>query len=184
MFRYSARYSGRLSLFVYLLCFYLFSLEYKQGVFNFTKKATLVFAILHLIHFVYLSLSVFLNDLPIVPYKLLGGFIAYLLIIIYPFIIDKISNSIFHIIYFYYVGIVMAMTYIARIKGEFIGAPTELFHYVGLSLVLLSFIILNLVKPIISIKYDPAEVSLKLVIFPKHPTLCKSGTEFMLLVFG
>ena len=35
----------------------------------------------------------------------------------------------------------MAMTYIARIKGEFIGAPTELFHYVGLSLVLLSFII-------------------------------------------
>ena len=89
----------------------------------------------------YLSLSVFLNDLPIVPYKLLGGFIAYLLIIIYPLIIDKISNSIFHIIYFYYVGIVMAMTYIARIKGEFIGAPTELFHYVGLSLVLLSFII-------------------------------------------
>ena len=141
VFRYSARYSGRLSLFVYLLCFYLFSLEYKQGIFNFTKKVTLVFAILHLIHFVYLSLSVFLNDLPIVPYKLLGGFIAYLFIIIYPLVIDKISNSIFHIIYFYYVGIVMAMTYIARIKGEFIGAPTELFHYVGLSLVLLSFII-------------------------------------------
>ena len=83
IFRLSARYSGRLSLFVYLLCFYLFSLEYKRGVFNFTKKVTLVFAILHLIHFVYLSLSVFLNDLPIVPYKLLGGFIAYLFIIIY-----------------------------------------------------------------------------------------------------
>ena len=140
-FRYSARYSGRLSLIVYLYCFYVFSREFERNKYNKTKKVVLLFSVLHLIHFIYLAFSVWLNELPIIPYKLLGGFIAYILIIIYPFLIDKIKKTIYHIIYFYYVGIVMAVTYLARIKGEFIGAPTELFHYFGFSIVILIFIL-------------------------------------------
>ena len=140
-FRYSARYSGRLSLIVYLYCFYVFSREFERNKYNKTKKVVLLFSILHLIHFIYLAFSVWLNELPIIPYKLLGGFIAYVLIIIYPLLIDKIKKTIYHIIYFYYVGIVMAVTYLARIKGEFIGAPTELFHYFGFSIVILIFIL-------------------------------------------
>jgi|TARA_B110000305_G_scaffold49482_2_gene53334 hypothetical protein len=35
----------------------------------------------------------------------------------------------------------MAMTYVARIKGEFVGAPTELFYFIGLGLVSFSFFI-------------------------------------------
>ena len=140
-FRYSARYSGRLSLIVYLYCFYVFSKEFEGNKYNKTKKVVLLFSVLHLIHFIYLAFSVWLNELPIIPYKLLGGFIAYILIIIYPFLIDKIKKTIYHIIYFYYVGIVMAVTYLARIKGEFIGAPTELFHYFGFSIVILIFIL-------------------------------------------
>lgn len=140
-FRYSARYSGRLSLIVYLYCFYVFSKEFEGNKYNKTKKVVLLFSILHFIHFIYLAFSVWLNELPIIPYKLLGGFIAYILIIIYPLLIDKIKKTIYHIIYFYYVGIVMAVTYLARIKGEFIGAPTELFHYFGFSIVILIFIL-------------------------------------------
>ena len=140
-FRYSARYSGRLSLIVYLYCFYVFSKEFEGNKYNKTKKVVLLFSVLHLIHFIYLAFSVWLNELPIIPYKLLGGFIAYILIIIYPFLIDKIKKTIYHIVYFYYVGIVMAVTYLARIKGEFVGAPTELFHYFGFSIVILIFIL-------------------------------------------
>ena len=140
-FRYSARYSGRLSLIVYLYCFYVFSREFERNKYNKTKKVVLLFSVLHLIHFIYLAFSVWLNELPIIPYKLLGGFIAYILIIIYPFLIDKIKKTIYHIVYFYYVGIVMAVTYLARIKGEFVGAPTELFHYFGFTIVILIFIL-------------------------------------------
>jgi hypothetical protein len=140
-FRYSARYSGRLSLIVYLYCFYVFSREFERNKYNKTKKVVLLFSVLHLIHFIYLAFSVWLNELPIIPYKLLGGFIAYILIIIYPLLIDKIKKTIYHIIYFYYVGIVIAVTYLARIKGEFVGAPTELFHYFGFSIVILIFIL-------------------------------------------
>ena len=140
-FRYSARYSGRLSLIVYLYCFYVFSKEFEGNKYNKTKKVVLLFSVLHLIHFIYLAFSVWLNELPIIPYKLLGGFIAYILIIIYPLLIDKIKKTIYHIIYFYYVGIVIAVTYLARIKGEFVGAPTELFHYFGFSIVILIFIL-------------------------------------------
>jgi hypothetical protein len=140
-FRYSARYSGRLSLIVYLYCFYVFSREFERNKYNKTKKVVLLFSVLHLIHFIYLAFSVWLNELPIIPYKLLGGFIAYILIIIYPLLIDKIKKTIYHIVYFYYVGIVMAVTYLARIKGEFVGAPTELFHYFGFTIVILIFIL-------------------------------------------
>ena len=140
-FRYSARYSGRLSLIVYLYCFYVFSKEFEGNKYNKTKKVVLLFSVLHIIHFIYLAFSVWLNELPIIPYKLLGGFIAYVLIIIYPLLIDKIKKTIYHIIYFYYVGIVIAVTYLARIKGEFVGAPTELFHYFGFSIVILIFIL-------------------------------------------
>ena len=140
-FRYSARYSGRLSLIVYLYCFYVFSKEFEGNKYNKTKKVVLLFSVLHLIHFIYLAFSVWLNELPIIPYKLLGGFIAYILIIIYPLLIDKIKKTIYHIIYFYYVGIVIAVTYLARIKGEFVGAPTELFHYFGFTIVILIFIL-------------------------------------------
>ena len=41
--------------------------------------------------------------------------------------------------YFYYVGFVMAMTFLARIRGEFLGADPEVFHFIGLGIVLISF---------------------------------------------
>jgi hypothetical protein len=62
------------------------------------------------------------------------------MIIIYPFIIEKIKKQIYHLIYFYYVGIVMLMTYVARIKGEFVGAEPEIFHKIAFVFLILVFL--------------------------------------------
>lgn len=133
IFRYAARYSGRLSFAIYLLCFFNFLEEFKESsLLMKTKKSTYVFALMHLIHFGFLAMSVYLNDLPIVPIKLTGGFLAYQAIIFYPFFIEKIKRNGFHFIYFYYVGFVMAMTFLARIRGDFEGADPSIFHYIGL----------------------------------------------------
>jgi hypothetical protein len=35
----------------------------------------------------------------------------------------------------------MAMTYLARIKGEFVGANPEAFHFIGFSIIIILFIV-------------------------------------------
>jgi hypothetical protein len=78
VFRYAARYSGRFSFVLYLLAFYWFILEHTLNLpLIRTKKWVSVFSIMHVIHFGFLAASVGLNDLPIVPIKLIGGFMAY-----------------------------------------------------------------------------------------------------------
>ena len=140
-FRLSARYSGRLSLVIYLTCFYFFTFSFiKKKSETELKNSIILFCFLQYIHFIYLSLAVYLNDLPIIPVRLTGGFIAYLMILIYPFIISKIKNIIYHLVYFYYVGIVMAITILGRIRGTFEGANPEVSHYIGLSAIILGFI--------------------------------------------
>tara|TARA_B100001175_G_scaffold43369_1_gene32593 strand:+ start:197 stop:769 length:573 start_codon:yes stop_codon:yes gene_type:complete len=141
IFRLSARYSGRLSLVVYLICFYQFTFSFlKKKSEKKLKDSIIVFCFLHYIHFIYLTLAVYLNNIPIIPARLAGGFIAYLMILIYPFIISKIKKIIYHLIYFYYVGIVMAVTILGRVRGDFEGAEPEFFHYLGLASVILGFI--------------------------------------------
>ena len=141
VFRYSARYSGRLSLIIYLYCFYKFYRAFlKSDNLKRVKDLVFIFGVLHVIHFGFLALSVYLNNLPIIPVKITGGALAYLMIIIYPFIIEKIKKHIYHLIYFYYVGIVMLMTYVARIKGDFEGAEPEIFHKIAFVFLILVFL--------------------------------------------
>ena len=141
VFRYSARYSGRLSLIIYLYCFYKFYRAFlKSDNLKRVKDLVFIFGVLHVIHFGFLALSVYLNNLPIIPVKITGGALAYLMIIIYPFIIEKIKKPIYHLIYFYYVGIVMLMTYVARIKGDFEGAEPEIFHKIAFVFLILVFL--------------------------------------------
>ena len=141
VFRYSARYSGRLSLIIYLYCFYKFYKAFlNSDNLKRVKDLVFIFGVLHVIHFGFLALSVHLNNLPIIPVKITGGALAYLMIIIYPFIIEKIKKHIYHLIYFYYVGIVMLMTYVARIKGDFEGAEPEIFHKIAFVFLILVFL--------------------------------------------
>ena len=141
VFRYAARYSGRLSLVMYLLCFFLFKeASLKNKSLEITKKALGIFAIMHVIHFIFLAFSMHLNEVPIIPTRMAGGFIAYLMIVVYPFYINKINRKVYHLIYFYYVGFVMLMTYISRIRGQFVGANPEMFHFIAMGVLILCLV--------------------------------------------
>ncbi|MDA7501968.1 hypothetical protein N8482_01715 [Chitinophagales bacterium] len=106
-----------------------------------TRSLTAVFAVLHYIHLFLLLMNVKLNMVTLIPYKVAGGILAYLMILLYPIFFERIKNKkAIHAIYFLYVGFVMAMTYVARMGGKFEGASPELFHKVGLGLVLASMI--------------------------------------------
>lgn len=141
-FRHAARYSGRLSLFVFLYTFYLFAssrpepIKENQSLRNFI----ILFAILHLIHFGFLSMSVYLNSIPLETPKVIGGALAYLMIVAAPFKLHQVSFKL-QLVYFYYVSLVMAMTIVARLKGELEGADPSWFHYFGLGLVILCAIL-------------------------------------------
>lgn len=143
IFRHAARYSGRLSLLMYLFSFYYFANGYQQQPpLQGTRKLVTIFCVMHFIHLLFLLQNVYLNNISLVPVKLAGGFLAYLMILVYPFIINRVGKRpIIHMIYFYYVGLVMTLTYLARIKGNFEGALPSMFHYIGLLLVILCFVI-------------------------------------------
>lgn len=142
-FRLSARFSGRLSLFVFLITIWHFtrsSLKSEEELSK-TRTLTAVFALMHYIHLFLLLMNVNLNSVTLIPHKLAGGILAYLMILFYPIFFDRIKNTkAVHSVYFLYVGFVMAMTYIARLNGEFEGASPELFHKIGLGLVLGSMV--------------------------------------------
>ena len=144
IFRYAARFSGRFSFSLYLISLLSFLKFYtKNHTIVFTKKVLGVFSLIHLIHFCFLATSIYLNSIPIIPYRLAGGFIAYIMIIIYPFYIEKVKNKILHFIYFYYVGFIMIMTYIARIRGNFKGAEPEMFHYLAITFLIITLIVFS-----------------------------------------
>lgn len=137
-FRYAARYSGRLSMFVFLYTFYLFAMSYPQPISNNYKLRNfiIVFAILHMIHFVFLATNVFLNGIPLQPIKLAGGFLAYVMIVVAPFKLHQMRFK-FQLVYFYYVTLVMLLTYVARVKGDFEGAEPFWLHFFMLAILIL-----------------------------------------------
>lgn len=137
-FRYAARYSGRLSLIVFLYTFYLFAMAHPKSIKENQQLRNYItlFAVLHLIHFGFLAMSVYLNAIPLETTKVIGGALAYLMIIIAPFKLYQIGFR-FQLIYFYYVSLVMALTLVARIKGDFEGAEPFWLHYLGLGVIVL-----------------------------------------------
>lgn len=141
-FRYAARYSGRFSLLVFLYSFWIFTKSYPKSFITDknVKKSINIFAVIHLIHFFFLAMSVYLNNIQLEVVKVLGGALAYSMIVFAPFKLDKLSVK-FSFIYFYYVSIVMALTYVARIKGDFEGAEPFWFHYIALLVIVLCAIV-------------------------------------------
>ena len=143
LFKLAARYSGRLSLVIFLLCFFIFAFHLKHlHNSELLKKALTLFAVLHVIHFGFLATNIYLNALPIEVERLVGGVLAYLMIIIAPFKFETIKFSL-KLVYFYYVSFVMLMTYIARINGGFEGAEPFWFHYVAIGLIVGSTLFLS-----------------------------------------
>lgn len=142
-FRFAARFSGRLSLFIFLIAIWQFARSTpscKEELIK-TRTLTAVFALMHYIHLFLLMMNVKLNVVTLIPQKLAGGILAYLMILLYPIFFERIKHKkAIHAIYFLYVAFVMAMTYISRINGEFKGASPELFHKLGLGLIITAMV--------------------------------------------
>ena len=136
-FRHAARYSGRLSAVVFLFTFYQFASSFPARVEANTQLRNwlMLFAVLHVIHFGFLAANVYLNTVPLEVPKLAGGFLAYLMIVIAPFKLHQLKFK-FQLVYFYYVSLVMILTYVARIKGDFEGAEPFWFHYLSISVLI------------------------------------------------
>lgn len=150
--RLSARYSGRLSLFFFLATFLLTSLnwskrrkEFKQ---NFVGLIS-IFSLLHFIHLLFLTTNIYLNEIELIPFKLLGGGLGYLTLLIYPWLLkSKNPPAWLDYFYFYYLLLIMAFTILSRLSGAFEGAEPSPLHYLGLILIGITLVIhlLNLKK--------------------------------------
>lgn len=142
-FRLAARYSGRLSLMVFLLPFgfYLQNPTHNKDIFALFAGLR-VFAVLHAIHFGFLAANVVTNAIALVPVKLTGGALAYLMILILPFFQHKVQKQSWILdLYFFYVGVVMSVTYLSRIKGDFEGSQPSAVHYLALGILVFFLLI-------------------------------------------
>lgn len=133
-FKFAARYSGRLSALVFFTAAYHFLRQLRSTRdFNTTSSWLRIFAILHLIHFGFLATNIYLNDIPIIPVRLAGGALAYLLIVLAPFRFLAWRGWM-QSLYFFYVNLVVFLTYLARVEGKFPGAEPNDWHSLGLGL--------------------------------------------------
>lgn len=119
------RFSGRISLLIFSLIF-LFQNHKHLNVKNIlSEKYFLIFAIAHGIHLLELLSFVYLSGTPLIPIRLAGGFLAYVLIFIMPyaqsmFERNKLSLKTFSsltLIYLYYVWFIFFMSYLPRVRG-------------------------------------------------------------------
>ncbi|MEM9849523.1 MAG: hypothetical protein AAF847_16670 [Bacteroidota bacterium] len=141
-FRLAARYSGRLSALVFLYTFFLYARSHPKPLADNIQVRQFIqlFAILHLIHFGFLAMSVYLNAIPLETVKVIGGALAYSMIVLAPFLLHKVKPW-GQMVYFYYVSLVMILTYVARIKGEFEGAATTWVHFAVFGTLLIAAVV-------------------------------------------
>jgi hypothetical protein len=119
------RYSGRVSLAIFSLIF-LF-----QNHRHISLKAILsdqyysLFAIAHGIHLIQLMCYVYLSGNELIPVRLAGGFIAYVIIFIMPYAqrlheknrLSQIQFNRFGLLYTYYIWFIFFMSYLPRVRG-------------------------------------------------------------------
>ena len=120
------RYSGRASLAIFSLIFLFQNHRYIPVKRILSEQYFSIFAIAHGIHLIQLLTFVYLSDNELIPIRLAGGFLAYLLIFTMPYaqhLVEhyKISIKLFStltLIYQYYVWFIFFMTYLPRVRGE------------------------------------------------------------------
>jgi hypothetical protein len=120
-FQTAARISGRISL-AYFTLLFLYTAWKQQN------KATDLalfgsFAIVHVIHWCLLATFIYLSGTELIPIRLAGGVVAYLLTVLYPILLwrnlgsDGLRQKI-RTAHLYFVWFVMFMTYLSRVKQE------------------------------------------------------------------
>ena len=119
------RFSGRLSLFLFSAIFLLYN---KTDTIQtwLSRKFYLLFAIVHGIHLVELLSYVYLSGTILIPYRVAGGFLAYLYIFLMPVFVHyfdsgRISTKTFstlQTVFVYYVWLIFFLTYLPRVQGK------------------------------------------------------------------
>jgi len=120
------RFSGRVSLAIFSLIFLFQNHRYLNVKNILSEKYFSIFAIAHGIHLIQLLCYTYLSGHQLIPVRLTGGFLAYVLIFIMPyaqrlFEKNKLTLKQFStltLIYLYYVWFVFFMTYLPRVRGE------------------------------------------------------------------
>lgn len=119
------RFSGRASLLIFSLIFLFQNHKHLNVKSILSEKYFLIFAIAHGIHLIELLSFVYLSGNPLIPIRLAGGFLAYVLIFMMPyaqsmFERNKLSLKTFSsltLIYLYYVWFIFFMSYLPRVRG-------------------------------------------------------------------
>jgi len=119
------RFSGRASLLIFSLIFLFQNHKHLKVKSILSEKYFFIFAIAHGIHLVELLSFVYLSGNPLIPIRLAGGFLAYVLIFMMPyaqsmFERNKLSLKAFSsltLIYLYYVWFIFFMSYLPRVRG-------------------------------------------------------------------
>lgn len=125
-FQTSARLSGRVSLLFFSLLFLYHTLQpdlKEKKVLDSKYNLSFNFAIIHIIHWFFLAVSVYINNFNLVPTRVIAGAIAYLIIIVLPFaikrkILQKVALNKILNVYLFYVWFIFFMTYLSRLTSK------------------------------------------------------------------
>ncbi|RAW00703.1 hypothetical protein [Pseudochryseolinea flava] len=132
-----ARLSGRLSLLVFSAIFVLKGSTSSQWL---PPRAFFVFAIAHGIHLIELLIYITLSQRELIPIRLAGGFVAYLIVFVMPWIEHqfekgKLSSSameIYENVSLYYIWFIFLMAYIPRVLGKLPGVGGNMIEFITL----------------------------------------------------
>jgi hypothetical protein len=119
------RYSGRFSLLIFSV---IFVLQSNTELINdwLSKHFYFVFCVAHSIHLAELLAFVTISESQLIPMRIAGGALAYVLIFIMPFIhllftkgrISQKAYAVSSQVYLYYVWFIFLMAYIPRVQGK------------------------------------------------------------------
>jgi len=120
------RFSGRASLAIFSLIFLFHNHRHLPVKSILSDKYFSIFAIAHAIHLMQLLSYVYLSGNELIPIRLAGGFLAYMLIFLMPYAqylfehnrLTLKKYSTFTLIYLYYVWFIFFMSYLPRVRGE------------------------------------------------------------------
>jgi hypothetical protein len=149
-----ARFSGRLSLAVFTFIF-LFSLIRQELLTQWlSKDFYAVMAFTHGIHLIELLSYVAVARVPLIPYRVAGGFFAYVFIFIMPFAQrqferQNISVQKFNMlqqVYLYYVWLIFFLSYLPRVLGKLPNAGGTFAEHVTLFTVVIALLLFRLIR--------------------------------------
>ncbi len=126
-FQAAARLSGRVSVlfFSVLMIYATLVPDFERGTLEYRTKYILFrnFAVVHIIHWFLLAGAVYLSPFELLPIRLAGGVIAYTLVAVMPYLMEREETSKPTLVavqagYMLWVWLVFTMTYTSRLSGS------------------------------------------------------------------